>query len=457
MTAKRKSFEKIVFNLVLLAALPSFLVAIVALWFVGFSAAAIALVSILLLAKIFFIAHFLRQRLSFQLRTLSNLLEAVINGDYSIRGRHDHSHQSNVQRSQLDTDAYTELVVQINRLADSFVEQRLEVKESQLLLAKVINNIDIAIFTCDDRLRVSLANPAFCQLLGKSSDSIVGATISDLGINGLIHSEPNQPVEWSFSEHKGRYSVHRDTFIEDGTSHHLILIKDVRTLLRSEEKLAWQKLIRVIGHEINNSLSPIASLSGSLQKLVGVADKQEVLRQSLVVINERAAGLTKLVSGYKTLAREPNPVLQRLDLRDVINHVATLFPSFNIEISVKDSPHFVLADQSQIEQVVINLVRNAHESNAVALQRDSDCDKRLIVIDLVLMVGQVALVVQDQGAGISNPDNIFVPFYTTKPEGSGIGLAVSRQIMEAHGGELTLANRSDGQGCIARVVFPYID
>ena len=442
--ANKQSFEDQLFALVFLAAIPSFLLALLCLWLLELSFAAVALISLFLLGKIILIAYYLRRRFSYQLRTLSSLLEAVSNDDFSLRGRVRLRNKKDV------SDSLSELVQQINLLADTLMSQRLEVKENQLLLAKIINNIDIALLSIDQDNRVTNVNRAFCRLFGLEVDSLLNSSVTHLGIHGLLSASPDQPIEWQFPSMSGRFSVYSDTFIEEGKPHRLILISDVRMMLRAEQQQAWQKLIRVLGHEINNSLTPIASLSASLQKMVGQAEKTALSQQSLAVIQQRAAGLKKLVNNYKMLAKQAEPLLEPVDIIQLINNCCALFPNLKITIATKTEKLWLHIDRHQIEQVLINLINNAVESQALV----GESADAAIEIITGSCNDQLSIAVLDQGTGISNPDNVFVPFYTTKPKGSGIGLAVSRQIIEAHGGELRLVNRNDVRGCRAEIVLP---
>jgi two-component system nitrogen regulation sensor histidine kinase NtrY len=208
----------------------------------------------------------------------------------------------------------------------------------------------------------------------------------------------------------------------------------------------------VIGHEINNSLTPIKSLAGTLHDVLrkraapqAAAPEQQDLLEGLGLIGDRADSLSKFVATYSQLARLPPPSRQKLSLNALLQRLVTL-PAFAGAAFAAPVEIEVEADSGQLDQAVINLLKNAIEANGGSA--------REVQIDLSRTRTAAVIEIRDQGAGIANPDNLFVPFFTTKPGGSGIGLALSRQIVEGHGGTLSLENRSDRSGCVARIVLP---
>ncbi len=222
--------------------------------------------------------------------------------------------------------------------------------------------------------------------------------------------------------------------------------------MREEEREAWQRLLRVLGHELNNSLAPIQSvaqsLESSLQRERQGNPSESLLadvRQGLAIIRSRTEALARFMAAYSRLARLPQPTLAPVDLHDVVHSVAKL--SVRVPLSLKEGPHAMIrADRDQIEQLLINLIRNAADAS---LEVGGE-----VSIEWSRNGSYWEVRVIDEGPGISNPANLFVPFFTTKPGGSGIGLVLSRQIAEAHGGTLTLENRQEHSGCIARLRLP---
>ncbi|MGH9548993.1 MAG: sensor histidine kinase, partial [Terriglobales bacterium] len=263
-----------------------------------------------------------------------------------------------------------------------------------------------------------------------------------------------------------RWFLRRSSFRQRGVPHTLVVLSDVSRALREEERLAWQRLIRVMGHELNNSLAPIKSIAGSLHARLSestlAAEERADFERGLGIIEARAASLNRFLQAYRQLAQMPPPVLQKSTLSPLVTRVAGF--ETRIEVKVIPGPEVtVMADPDQLEQMLINLVRNAAEAvledapsknlgNDVSAPRNGF--QPAVSIQWKVLDKAVALVIEDNGPGLMNPSNAFVPFYTTKPSGSGIGLILSRQIAEAHGGSLELTNRPDERGCRARVLLP---
>jgi signal transduction histidine kinase len=253
----------------------------------------------------------------------------------------------------------------------------------------------------------------------------------------------------SFPGGAGRWEVHRGVFRERGAPHQLLVLSDLSRALREEERQAWQRLLRVLGHELNNSLAPIKSIAGSLEGLVAreprPVDWKEDMQRGLGVISSRAASLGRFMEAYSRLARLPLPRLQPLSVSALVKRLVGLETRINIALS--PGPEITLrADGDQLEQLLINLLRNAVDAS---LETGGG-----VTVGWRKMGAQLELWVDDEGPGLSNTSNLFVPFFTTKPGGSGIGLVLSRQIAEAHGGSLTLENRRGARGCQARLRLP---
>ncbi|MGK0199661.1 MAG: two-component system nitrogen regulation sensor histidine kinase NtrY [Yoonia sp.] len=234
---------------------------------------------------------------------------------------------------------------------------------------------------------------------------------------------------------------------EKGQPHDLLVISDLSRELREEERVAWQRLVRVFGHELNNSLAPIKSIAGSLCNLLNQdpapEDLHDDLASGLSVVASRAESLDRFLGNYARLAKLPKPQKKPVKIIDLIDRVVRL--ETRLAVVVKSAGNAVLqVDGDQLEQVLINLVRNAVD--AVEEERDPQ-----VSIEVRTMGGSFELRIVDNGPGLANTANLFVPFFTTKPKGTGIGLALSRQIIDAHDGSLTLENRPDGSGCVASV------
>lgn len=380
----------------------------------------------------------LRQRVIYPLYTLSNLLEALREGDYSLRG-------SRARRG----DAIGDVVWEINALSRTLREQRLKVEETSALLGKVIAAIDIALFSFDDGRRLRLLNPAAERLLGKRAKEALGEHATVLGLQEALESGGATVLDRTFAGGSGRFEVRRFSFREGGLPLELLAITDLSRALREEERQAWQRLIRVLSHELNNSLAPIKSMAGTLSSMLTVdpppADWREDAQLGMRVIADRADGLSRFMIGYATLARLPPPRKRRLDLRALLQRVITLEQRMTVRL-LPGPPLDLRADPDQVEQALINLLKNAVESS---LPESAE-----VSVQAYQVAAEIRIEIIDAGLGLAGTDNLFVPFFTTKPGGSGIGLVLARQIVEAHGGQLSLENRVDARGCVAAIRMP---
>jgi len=269
-------------------------------------------------------------------------------------------------------------------------------------------------------------------------------------------------VQLHFSS-TARWFVRRSSFRQQGVPHTLVVLSDVSRALREEERRAWQRLIRVMGHELNNSLAPIKSIAGSLNARLSETnlddDQRQDFERGLAIIEALAASLNRFLQAYRQLAQLPSPSLQRCSIAPLVKRVAAL--ESRVRVNVKAGPDVTLiADPDQLEQMFINLLRNAAEavledgaSNGSKL-RSPEQNNEDVIFAWKANETEVLLTIEDSGPGLMNPSNAFVPFYTTKPQGSGIGLVLCRQIAEGHGGSVELANRVEQRGCIVSVRLP---
>jgi two-component system nitrogen regulation sensor histidine kinase NtrY len=260
--------------------------------------------------------------------------------------------------------------------------------------------------------------------------------------------------------------VRQSKFRERGVPHTLIVLSDVSRALREEERSAWQRLIRVLGHELNNSLAPIKSIAGSLSGRLAETqlnpEQRHDFEPGLAIIEGRTASLNRFLQAYRQLAQMPPPLTKRVALLPMIERV--VFLETRVVVTISRGPDVLLmVDSDQIEQMLINLVRNAVEAALAPGQSDdrsrnsahgTEDRKPEVTLSWAVEDNSVEITVDDNGLGLLNPSNAFVPFYTTKPSGSGIGLALSRQIVEAHGGSIELSNLNGRRGCRVRVSLP---
>ena len=436
--ARRWGYETRLFLGALVVALPALLTLIVVLWSHEQSRSYALLASIVVCVTTALFAFELRRRAIYPLRTLSNLLEALREGDYSLRG-------SAARRG----DAIGEVVIEINTLAQTLREQRLAVEEKSALLAKVIAALDIAVLAFDAQGFLKLANPAAERLLDAAFARLNGRSADALGVGDWLALTEPRISERTFPGGSGRWEVRRAVFREDGRPHDLLVITDLSRTLREEERLAWQRLLRVLGHELNNSLAPIRSMAATLAKLLAIEPLAEDWREdagsALGVIGDRAEALARFMGRYTVFARLPPPKPRRFAFAELVQRVAHLEQRMPVVVEEGDVLELD-ADSDQIEQALINLLKNAVDAS---LPGNGEVRIRWQQSRIELSIEII-----DSGSGLPNSENLFVPFFTTKPGGSGIGLVLARQIVEAHGGSLTLENREDAKGCVARVILP---
>ena len=383
-------------------------------------------------------ALMVRDRVVRPLQTISNLLAALREGDYSIRARGANA-----------DDSLGLALLEVNALSETLRSQRLRALEATALLRRVIEEMDAAVFAFDNERRLRLVNRSGERLLGQPVERLLGLDAGHLGLSTCLEGEWPRTFEAAFPGGAGRWEVRSGTFRQDGLPHQLLVLTDLSRVLRAEERSAWQRIVRVLGHEINNSLAPIKSIAGSLRSLAArdqrPSDWEQDLSSGLQVIEARSEALGRFMSAYARLARLPRPRIAAVDVAAWVHRVVALETRLNVVTN--DGPPVILAaDGDQLDQLLINLVRNAVDA---ALET-----KGGVRVAWTLTGGVVEITVDDDGPGLPDPGNLFVPFFTTKATGSGIGLVLCRQIAEAHGGAVGLEPRSDGRGARARLRLP---
>lgn len=424
------------------AAFPGALVSLVFLWTGDSTPKVQWTLTVIIAAFCLGFAFALRERVILPLQTLSNLLAALGEGDFSIRAR-----------GARGGDPLGEVMIEVNTLVETLRHQRLDALEATTLLRKVMAEIEVAVFTFDEDRELKFVNRAGARLLAQPAERTLGRRAEELGLEDCLDGEAPRVINTAFPGGVGRWEIRRSSFRQGGRPHELLVLSDLSQPLREEERQAFQRLIRVIGHEMNNSLAPIKSIAGSLATIVErdplPSDWREDVQRGLSVIASRSESLSRFMSAYARLAKLPPPKLAPLDIGAVIDRVVTLEKGHNIQVS--GGPRLtVQGDGDQLEQLLINLLRNA-----VDAVRETGGAVR---VGWQRLPGSsppaMELWVDDEGPGLSNTGNLFVPFFTTKPGGSGIGLVLSRQIAEAHGGSLMLENREDRTGCRASLRLP---
>jgi len=435
---RRLSYEAKITWLTFAAVAPASVVALALLWFGDYSAKVQWTLTIVIVGCFVAFISSAREQTIRPLQTMSNLLAALREGDYSIRAR-----------GAREGSALGEVLLEVNSLGETLRQQRLGAFEATALLRTIMSEIDVAIFTFDPERRLRLVNRAGEALLGQSMDKLLSKTAKELALDTCLDANEDEPLTLNFPGASGRWGVRRSTFREQGLPHELLVLTDLSRTLREEERRAWQRLVRVLGHEMNNSLAPIKSLAASLESLLRreplPSDWKDDASAGLNSIASRADSLGRFLQAYTRLTKLPPPQRQDVDLAKLVQRVVDLEP--RLKVGVVPGPKTVIrADAAQIEQALINLMHNAVDA---ALETRGN-----VVIGWREKQDWVEIFVQDEGPGIMNPANLFVPFFTTKPEGSGIGLPLSRQIAEAHGGSLVLMNRENGRGARALLRLP---
>jgi two-component system nitrogen regulation sensor histidine kinase NtrY len=431
-------FEDRILLLALAAGLPGNALALLFVWLDPHTLKLRWTVTLLSLFLWGWLAANLRDRVVRPLQTLANLLSALREGDFSLRAR---------QPQELDVLA--QVVHEVNAIGEILREQRLGALEAAALLHRVLNEVDVAVFAFDEQERLRLVNRAGERLLAEPAERLLESSADELGLADLLGGEVSRLQSRTFPGGPGRWEIRRSTFRERGLPHRLLVISDLSLTLREEERQAWQRLIRVLGHELNNSLAPIHSMASTLAGLLTrqppPEDWKDDMQRGLEVIGDRSGALIRFMAAYARLARLPPPRRAPFELASLIRRTAALETRLQVYIE-KGRDVVIEGDADQIEQLLINLIRNAVDA---ALLTGGGVGVGWRATDT-----HVEVRVEDEGPGLSNTENLFVPFYTTKPGGTGIGLALSRQIAEAHSGTLVLENRAPEPGCQALLRLP---
>jgi nitrogen fixation/metabolism regulation signal transduction histidine kinase len=439
-------FERRIRILCLFIAAPGFLLAAILLWQADFSSSTIAtlLGGAALLSLI--AAGLLMEQITRPLQTLANVVSSLRESDYSFRAR-----------GSRQLDALGELATEINEFADMLQSQRVGEMEASALLRCVISSMDAPVLAFDPAHRLRLINPAAERIFHLNAERAQGRSAHDLQLVELLDQPERGIMVLAGEGNPVHWMVRRSSFRQGGIPHTLLVLSDVSIALREQERDSWQRLIRVIGHEINNSLTPIKSIAGSLRSWIHTNPRNEDVssfERGLAIIENRAESLNRFIQAYRQLAQLPPPALQPVSLHSLIGRAVDL--ETRVSVQLRPGPDIVLQlDPDQIEQL-----RNAAEA---ALARFPEASSNGsgphevpdVSVSWRAVPQAIVILIQDNGIGLTNPSNIFVPFYTTKPGGSGIGLALARQICEGHGGVLEVANRLDGPGCGAEIRLPF--
>lgn len=433
----RVAHERRMQLLALTAGLPALAVASWVIWTGDYSSKVQWTVTSLMVLCWVGFAGAVREQVASPLRTVANLLEAIREGDFSIRGR----------TSSLD-DSLGGVLEQVNTMGATLQEQRLGALEATALLRKVMEEINVAIFAFDGESKLRLVNRGAEALLGRPMERLLGETAVSLGLEDCLRGDLRTMTR-SFPGGSGRWGVGCSTFREGGVPHQLLVLTDLTRPLREEELQAWQRLVRVLGHELNNSLAPIKSIAGSLANIVErdplPEDWKEDMAHGLGIIGSRSESLQRFLSAYTMLAKLPRPNTAAVGIAGLVRRAVSMELRMKVEVA-GGVETLVEADADQVEQALINLIKNAVEA--------AQATGGGVRVGWERAGARLVVWLEDGGPGLANTANLFVPFFTTKPGGSGIGLVLCRQIAEAHGGSLELKNNEGGVGCTARLLLP---
>lgn len=378
-------------------------------------------------------AFAVRRRSVHAFERLSGLIYSVRDGEYGLRAR-------------AERGAFGRVLAAINTLAAELAGLQRAGIESDALLGKLLAAVDLAIFVFDPNDRLFSANQAAARMLGRPAGRLPARSAHELGLGDWLAVTSPLRERRAFPGGEGPWEVRVARFRRSGRPHRLLVVTDLAQALREEERRVWRGLIRVLAHETGNSLGPIQSTADALARRLAKANLDAVTRTGLSngldLIERRAKSLSEFIHRYAELARLPAPRPESLDLAETIRRVASLERRVGIKTSGPEGL-VVRADPAQLEQALINLVQNAADA---ALETGGLVELRWIDHD-----EEVLIEILDEGPGLPESENLFVPFFTTKPGGSGIGLVLARQIVEAHGGSLVLSNRADAPGALVRV------
>ena len=455
----RLRFEVRLTALLVALALPTLVLASVMLYLWHVSVLVWVCVLVVLVLALAWLGSTIFQHIVRPLQTLSNVVAALRENEYSFRAR---------EIGQ--GDALGDLAAQINELAGDLRVRRHREFETFALLERVVESMELPVFAFNEAAELQLTNPAARKMLQLPANSMLHHSATSLGLTGLLDCADNSVVTLTMHGREGRWMVRRSKFYQEGMPHTLLLLSDVSGVLREQERQAWQRLIRVLAHEVNNSLTPIKSIAGSLRSRVMrnfaapsttppskfEASRQEVnpvdMEHGLAIIEERAESLNLFLQAYSQLAKLPPPVKSLSVAAPLLERICHLETRATVTLEVADDV-VIYADPAQLEQALINLVRNAVDAAMQANENKSAVRVKMVCKP---QSDSTLILVEDNGTGLANPANLFVPLYTTKPGGMGVGLILALQIIEAHGGTLTVANRTDGPGCRAEIHLPVL-
>lgn len=371
--------------------------------------------------------------LRYYLNPINRIISALNDGFHNFL-----DNDFSVSIAKTRDDELGELVEVYNRVSEALRDERVHLYQRELLLDTVIQTTPLSLVLTDRTHAIIYSNSAARQLFNQ------GKNINGFQFSKLLAAKPEQ---FSLSVNSGlsglftvteqdnneTYHLTQNQFLLNGLSHQLFLFKSLTKEINRQEVNTWKKVIRLISHELNNSLAPITSLAHSGQ-LLCERQKEDALGRIFNTMEERARYLQKFIEGYATFARLPKPQIQAVAIAPFLANLQTIQSFVMIGEQSKMDIYF---DPAQLQQVIINLIKNSHESG-------STLEK--ITLEYKATEDFFELKISDAGKGMSenNLANALLPFYSTKADGTGLGLPLCREIVEAHGGKMVISNRIRG-------------
>ena len=350
-------------------------------------------------------------------------LDAILNEDYN-----------QLVKPSYQAGSIHQLQQSLISLSEELFKKKSRYDQHVFLVYQLIEHFNVPIMVLDQHNKLNYANNAFSEFKQTQWQTLRYSSAEQLGLT-------KQDAHWQFSDviTAQQWQIRHSEFIEQGSCHQLIVMIDITSALRENQLQAWQQIIRVLGHEIRNSLTPVTAMAENLA--VKLTEPRQV--QALNVISERCNYLNQFVTRYGDINKPLALNIVEIDTAAFLKQVCAIYP--DVVFSCEANATTFKADRTFIHQVMINLIKNAIEASTSPVK---------ITLNIQQQSKVNCITVDDNGQGLANPDNIFVPFYTTKQQGQGIGLSFCRNVIEHHHGSLSLANKEKHQGVIATILLP---
>ncbi len=398
-------------------------------WFISRSLLLVVTIFIFILPLLVFFTENIKNKLIQPYFGLLTSLESIKVDDYSFK-----------TIPVFSKGVSAQLFHEVGNLAQLLRQKKRLFDEKDLLVHSLIKQLDSPVLLIDEQNKLVYGNQALSNWINKDWRLMRLTPIKSLGLSQLEN-------EWSFDEKEQaqRFKIRSSSFKDHSGQHQLLMLTDISTELRKMQSQSWQQVVRVLSHEIKNTLTPIQSLAQTLAQFSQVPDQKEALN----VIVERSQNLTEFVQQYSQMTQVYSLNFKEIDLKTTLSKMCLLHPDLVVKNKL-DVTH-ITADPILFEQVLLNLITNAKQASSL---QGKESEKITISFNSYQLAGFTMLEISDNGSGIQNSDNLFVPFYTTKQNGQGIGLVLCRNIIEQHGGQLTLVNKVNEKGAMACIKIP---